>query len=289
MNGSIKTTTKERCAMILLSCMSWGSSINGNSESEITSKIRKRLKFQNDSNILRFRSCIDLIEDTENAIISFSTYGIAKYSEKINDDYGEIYIRLYGILNAIYLQLNAIIEIYEICKVPNKNLIKNKLKAHKIFELRNIMGAHTVNFEDTKKSKEKTIISFRVTQMQLKAKGENLHAVDNLGNVREYNLYKLVMSYNRLSEKLLYDACIDYMNRIFTSRDKVNALLLHYELEIFKNYNYGRLYKNDKLLKADLKKIKKRINADGISIDKLELPIEITELFGYKVIKFKDE
>ena len=91
-----------------------------------------------------------------------------------------MYIKLYGILNAIYLQLNAIIEIYEICKIPNKKDIVSKFRNHKIFELRNIMGAHTSNFEDKSDYMPPNFShnSFRVTQMNLNARGNNLHAVD---------------------------------------------------------------------------------------------------------------
>src|ERR1035437_2622593 len=131
-----KSTTKEKCSMLFLSCMNWGCSNVYGSIDEIDTKIKKKLKFQYECDILRFRSCIDLIEDTENAIIHFSNYGLEKYTSKIGKDFGEIYIKLYGVLNAIYLQINAIIEIHEICKIPNKNKVVRDFKSHSIFELR---------------------------------------------------------------------------------------------------------------------------------------------------------
>ena len=287
-----KNTTKEKCAMLLLSCMNWGCSNVYGSEKEIENKIKKKLKFQYECDILRFRSCIDLIEDTESAIISFSSFGIEKYSKRICMDFGEKYIRLYGTLNAIYLQLNAIIELYEICKIPDKKDITSELRNHKIFELRNIMGAHTANFEDKSDYMPENFNrnSFRITQMQLKPKGDDLHAVDSFGNVREYNLYELVMSYNNLSEKILYDGCIDYMNRIFTnSIHKIKYHLSHYELLEFKNYNYRKLYKNDKLLKKHLKAFNKKIDSENVSKDyDIDSFIETKELFGKTVYIFKE-
>lgn len=78
-----KSTTKEKCAMLLLSSMNWGcSNIHGTNE-EINTKIKKKLKFQHECDILRFRSCIDLIEDTESAITHFSTFGLEKFNKKL--------------------------------------------------------------------------------------------------------------------------------------------------------------------------------------------------------------
>ena len=261
-----KSTTKEKCAMLLLSCMNWGcSNVHGTNE-EINIKIKKKLKFQHECDILRFRSCIDLIEDTESAITYFSTFGLEKFNKGIGKNFGEIYIKLYGILNAVYLQLNAIIEIYEICKIPNKKAIVSKFRNHSIFELRNIMGAHTSNFEDKSDYMPSNFShnSFRITQMQLNAKGNNLHAVDSFGNVKECDLYELVMSYNILSEKVLYDGCHEYMDRIFcNSISRKTELLTHYELTKFGNYDYRKLYKNDKLYRNYIKRIRQRLDVEA--------------------------
>lgn len=260
-----RSTTKQKCAMLLLFCMNWGCSNVYGSNEEIETRIKKKLKFQHECDIIRFRSCIDLIEDTENAILCFSNYGLVKYSSKIGKDFGEIYLKLYGILNAVYLQINTIIEIHEICKIPKKKDIINQFRNHGIFELRNIMGAHTPNFEDKSNYMPPNFNrnSFRITQMQLNAKGNNLHAVDSFKNVREFNLYELVMDYNTLSEKILYDGCNDYLDRIFiNSLSKKKELLVYYELTKFKNYDYRTLYQNDKLFDRYIKSIRKKIDKD---------------------------
>ena len=281
-----RTTTKEKCAMLLLSCMNWGCSNVRGSNEEIETKIKKKLKFQHECDILRFRSCIDLIGDTENAIICFSNYGLVKYSSKIGKDFGEIYLKLYGILNAVYLQMNTIIEIFEICKIPNKKNVIEQFRSHGIFELRNIMGAHTPNFEDKSDYMPPNFNrnSFRITQMQLNAKGNNLHAVDSFKNIKEFNLYELVMSYNDLSERILYDGCNEYMNRIFSnSLSRKKELLTHYELTKFENYDYRKLYQNDKLFDKSLKKIRKKIDKEipqNIDIDALIAE----EIFGKDIL-----
>ena len=260
-----ESTTKEKCTILLLSCMNWGYSNIHCENEEIDMKVKKKLKFQHECDILRFRSCIDLIEDTESAIIYFSTFGLERFDKRIDTNIGEMYIKLYGILNAIYLQLNAIIEIYEICKIPNKKDIVSKFRNHRVFELRNIMGAHTSNFEDNSDYMPSNFNhnSFRITRMQLSAKGNNLHAVDSFGNLKEFDLYELVMSYNELSEKVLYDGCNEYMDRIFrNSISKKTELLTYYELTNFENYNYRKLYKNDKLYRNYIKRIRQQLEKE---------------------------
>jgi hypothetical protein len=256
-------TVKNKCTLILLSCLDWG--FNPRNHSQIEERMRKRLNFQYNFDAKRLRSCIDLIGDTEDAIRYFSKFGLHKYDPKLNTDLGEIYLKLYGILNAIYLQIYGIIEIFEVCRIPNKSATLDKLKKHKIFELRNIAGAHTINYEDRSDYIPDCFNKnfFRITQMQLNSKADNLHAVDGFDNLREYNLYELIMDYNKLSEEILYNATIKYLNSIFsTSQTKKTKLLMHYELIPFKAFNYRNLYENDKLKQSHYKRIKKRLRKD---------------------------
>lgn len=259
------STTKEKCTMLLLSCLNWGCKNVYGSKEEVDGRIKNKLKFQYECDSLRFRSCIDLIDDTENAIIYFSTFGLEKFSAKANKNLGELYLKLYGILNAIYLQMNAIIQLHEICKIPNKKSITDEFHNHDIFELRNIVGAHTPDFEDKsdympQKLKQN---SYRITQMNLNAKGNNLHAIDSFYNLKEFNLYELVMSYNALAEIILYSGCNDYLSRIFrNSISKKIELLNYHELIEFKNYDYRKLYENDKLYKNYLERIHQEITTE---------------------------
>ena len=84
-----------------------------------------------------------LLEDTQLAkqnFIEFGTTGPTKYR-----NFGEVYLRVYGVLNACYLQQQAIIEMLDKLNIPlNKKELKN-IKEFSLFELRNIFAAHTVN------------------------------------------------------------------------------------------------------------------------------------------------
>ncbi|MCF8303283.1 MAG: hypothetical protein K9I94_08415 [Bacteroidales bacterium] len=256
MNGDFKNnTTKEKLAKVVLACLNWGTSIKWSEDNdEIT---RKLLKLQYSFDPLRVRSCIDLIEDTENAIRSYSTFGLQKFSESHQLDLGEAYLKLYGILNAIQQQKLAIIELFETFKIENKNSVKLKLDDLTVIEIRNVVGAHKVNLVDkANKSPENFNTNFfRIIQNQLNHKGDSIKAVDGFGNIKEYNLYDSILEYNETSEIILYEGVISYLNKIFkNAKNKKDEILTHYEIIKFENFDYKNLYENDKLKKDEQKK-----------------------------------
>ncbi len=251
-------TNKEKTTYLLLSCLGWGSNVKWGDN--IEKRIQKKMKLENDFDPLRIRSCLDLIQDTESAIVSFSTYGLQKFSNKNYAD-GEMYLKLYGILNAVYLQLHSIIELYEVLKLPNKRGISAELKQLDIYEIRNIVGSHTINYIDDNESlPAKTKKNFfRITQVFLTPKCENLNAVDGFGNIKEFNLYQSILEYNKITEKILYEGVINYMKSIINAPNKIEEITKHYEISKFIPYNYEKLYKNDKLRTRYFKRIQKEI------------------------------
>jgi hypothetical protein len=257
----VHLSTKQKCALLLLACLDWG--CHPRDHKDIEEKIRKRLKLQYSFDPSRLRSCIDLITDTEDAICYFSKFGLQKFSIDGSNESGELYLKFYGVLNAVFQQIYCIAEIYEVCKIHNKSDALKKLKALKIYELRNIAGSHTINYEDKAEYTPENFKRnfFRITSIQLTSKGTQIHAVDGFQNLREYNLYELIMDYNIISEEILYDACLRYMDSIFLNvESERNKLLSHYELEHFKNYDYRLLNENDKLLTRYLKRIRSKID-----------------------------
>ncbi|WP_306540875.1 hypothetical protein [Dysgonomonas sp.] len=85
----------------------------------------------------------------------------------------------------------------------------------------------------------------------------------NVHGINEFDSYDLVMSYNTLSEKILYEGCNEYMDRFFcNSISKKTELLTDYELTKFEIYNYEKLYKNDKLYSNYIKRIRQQIDSE---------------------------
>ncbi len=254
-------TNKEKTTYLLLSCLGWGSNVKWGDD--IEKRIQKKMKLENDFDPLRIRSCLDLIQDTESAIVSFSKFGLQKFSTKNYGD-GEMYLKLYGILNAVYLQLYSIIELYEVLKLNYKKKVSNELRKLDIFEIRNIVGSHTINYKVDKEtlSNKTNKNFFRITQIYITPKCENLNAVDGFGNVKEYNLYQSIIEYNRVSEKILYDGTLSYMKSIIKSERKIGEITNHYEISKFEPYNYEALYQNDKLQKKYMARIRCEIKKE---------------------------
>ncbi len=264
MNGDFKNyTNKERLAKVLLSCLTWASSIDWSSN--IEDKVKKRLKVPYPFDSWRLRSCIDLLEDTEYAILSFSRFGLEKFSARPSRDFGGIYLRLYGILNAVQQQKLTIIEIFETLKLSGKNKIKNQLDSLKIVEIRNVVGAHTINLNDNGDYLPNDFKRnfFRITQNKITPKATGLHAVDGFGNIREYNLYDSIIEYNRVSESILYNGVTEYLNKIFKHNDKLKSdILNHYEIDFFKPHDYYSLYENETKSRKHRAKLNKEIQKE---------------------------
>ena len=93
-----------------------------------------------------------LLEDTQLAKHNFYEFGVSGPTKYQN--FGEVYLRIYGLLNACYLQQQAIVEIRKNLNLPLNNEELKQVKGCSIFDLRNTFAAHTVNrgYGNNKKS-----------------------------------------------------------------------------------------------------------------------------------------
>jgi len=97
-----------------------------------------------------------LLEDTQLAKENYNRFdltGPTKYK-----DFGEMYLRMYGIYNACYLQKQAIFTLLEIILTDILDQVKNDINKFEIFEYRKIFAAHTSNV-GYKKNKHSYILS----------------------------------------------------------------------------------------------------------------------------------
>ena len=87
---------------------------------------------------------MDIVDDASLALESFLKFGLdgpARYN-----DVGEKYLRLYGILNASYIQQQAIITLYKLNNVPDPREAFEKIKALKIREIRHKIASHPCDY-----------------------------------------------------------------------------------------------------------------------------------------------
>ncbi len=131
-------------------------------------ELARNLKFNKISDPDLFKACIDLIEDSQFAIDEFNLNGLITN----HDTFGERYLRLYGILNAVYLQLGAILDLIRLFNVSDQKQIKNRLNSLKIIEVRNKIASHTTNYKIPNTKNEKDF--FKLAQSTIDQWGNSL-------------------------------------------------------------------------------------------------------------------
>ena len=169
-------------------------------------EILKRLKFSkiDDWNVLC--SLMDVLGDTESAKENFFRYNLSGPTKIL--DYGEQYLRLYGITNAIYLQKSALLSFIELVKLTNKKSWTNKIDSLKILELRHIVGAHTIDFMDSSGTRNSH-------QLQRGSLNDRIiQTSDSKGNFKEFNLKDLILEFNELAEEILIQATEKFINTV---------------------------------------------------------------------------
>ena len=173
--------------------------------------ITKYLKFSNPKDWNSLCSLLDLFEDTELAKENFRKFGISGPTKY--DDAGEKYLRLYGILNTIYLQQSAIVEFLVLVKHNEINSYKKKLKELKLIELRNIAGSHTVNFlEQGVKN------SYHIQRSSLD--GNSIRTLDSNNKFSDYNLNNLIIEYNKIASEIILMATEKFVRTVFKNGGK---------------------------------------------------------------------
>jgi len=78
-------------------------------------------------------------------------------------------LRLYGVLNACYLQQFAVLSLYKRCNLEKPDGVKQKLNDLKIYELRNKLGAHSPDYKNKQDDKkEDSIESYVIIRISAK-------------------------------------------------------------------------------------------------------------------------
>lgn len=211
-----KITIIEIYCEILLGILSYVPVQKFSSEKEYRKILNKNLKFDGEYNDRTLRACIDLIEDNQLAINEIEKNGLETKSE----NKGEIYLRLYGILNAGYLQYQAIKELIELFKIPNKKEIDKEFKKLKFIELRNKLGSHTPKWADSTNENKSKTKSFRIVRTELSKWGNDIVIVSNYGEVEKYNLLPELKYFNRFCESYLDIIIEKALKSIFPNESK---------------------------------------------------------------------
>ena len=130
-----------------------------------------------------------LLEDTQLAKESFLALELPK------DDFGHVYLLYYGVLNACYMQQQAILVI---CRELNIKENEDLIRSAEIFDYRNSFSAHSANRGRGKK--EHSFILDRHAMLQGKVEGySSNHADGHLS--KKADIYNLINKWSELLEE----------------------------------------------------------------------------------------
>ena len=174
---------------ILLGILRYTSVKNIYEEEAYKKELTKKLKFEKLTDPDLLRACIDLIEDSQYAIDNVYKNGLYKKE----DDLGEMYLRLYGVLNASYLQLGAVLDLNRLFNVKNQKAKKEKLKSLKLIEIRNKLASHATSY-NIPNSNETDF--YQLAQSTLSKWGNNILIVGK-DNSEEINLIETLKEFTK--------------------------------------------------------------------------------------------
>ena len=206
---------------ILLGILRYVPAKEKKSEKKFEEVVVKNLKLKNYKEVILTRACIDNLEDTQYAINECfkNGLGIDKYN------WGEMYLRLYGVLNAYYQQMFCLFNLIRLFNLANQAEIKNKFKNLEIIKLRNKIASHTTNYVDDFKDK-KNFDFYRITQTSLTKWSKNLSIVSYKDKHKEINLVTLMSAFTSSLESELHNLCERKINSIFKQKSEIKSWLL---------------------------------------------------------------
>jgi len=188
-------------------------------------KTKERLRFDNDKGWKFLTSSLDTIGDSQFAIVTFINHKIEN-NNKFNT--GENYLRLYGLLSAIYIQQQAILKLSDLFKTGQIDSLKKDFDNLKITFLRHCISAHPVNYDSNG-----TKVSFKIDRNSLNDNGL-LSIRDESNNADVYNVFEALGEYTTMTEKCLETICQKMISNCYNSaKEKCDEL--NNELKKIKN------------------------------------------------------
>lgn len=198
--------------------------LNKNGKSFLT-KTKERFRFDSDRGWKFLISSLDTIGDSQFAIVAFLNHKIENIN-KVNT--GENYLRLYGLLSAVYIQQQAILKLSDLFKTGQIDRLKQDFDNLQITSLRHYISAHPINYDSNG-----TKVSFKIDRNSLNDNGL-LSIIDESNNIEVYNVFETLDDYITMTDKCLETICKKMISNCYNSaKEKCDEL--NYELEKIKN------------------------------------------------------
>lgn len=123
--------------------------------------VRELLRLNKDDDWNFICASMDIVGDACAAISHFLQFGLdgpTKYN-----DVGEKYLRLYGVLNATYIQQEAVLKLYKLTNAPNLKEARSKVEVLQMREVRHKLGAHSTDYLNSTTGQVESYIPVRAT------------------------------------------------------------------------------------------------------------------------------
>ena len=121
---------------------------------------QQKFKLNNKNDWNEIIASEDILEDSNEALKSFLKFGLSGPTKY--DDLGEKYLRLYGMLNAVYQQQQAILHIFKLFNCPNPKVVKQEFDNLLITQTRHKLGAHSINYISQSNKETEMFVPVRV-------------------------------------------------------------------------------------------------------------------------------
>ena len=177
--------------------------------------ITQALKLQEEIDWSFIATALDVIGDTNLAVQYFLDNGFEVNNNQISD--GEKYLHLYGVLNATYLQQEAIKVLCEKFHMKNGNLWKQS----KIREIRNKIGSHSSDYKNGKESYVVIRNSISGFTFEFKNNQSQEYTYINLKDDLEEHIKSIIYYVDILYEQTI---CILYKENELRLKEELNNL-----------------------------------------------------------------
>jgi hypothetical protein len=175
-----------------------------NSKGEFLSYVCKRLGINRNSDWNFIINARRILDDTNSAIEHFLEYGL---SDRNSYRSGENLLRLYGVLNACYMQQQAMLLLYRSFNVPSVTKLKKDMDSLESRTIRHQLGAHSIDYDNPKSSNMEALAPIPATLYDFYCEFGNtvtdeLHDVD-LRKVLNEHIEFIANSYRTVVIKVL--------------------------------------------------------------------------------------
>jgi hypothetical protein len=185
-------------------------------EKSFLTKIKERLCFDNDNGWKFLVSSLDTIGDSQFAITTFQNHKIEN-GQKFNT--GENYLRLYGILSAVYIQQQAMLKLSDLFKTGELQKLKTDFDNLEITFLRHCISAHPINYNQNGKK-----VSFIIDRNSLNDNGL-LNIRDEFNETKTFNIFTSLNEYISKAENCLKTISKKLISNCYqTAKVKFNEL-----------------------------------------------------------------